>query len=187
MNKLRWVKVLPCQDMASIQGQLTQESALRPPVALPKGVNGVDLGVVISHSIRELVADQSAKMRLACQLAQYVAQVSLNVLGGCEHTPRLGQWNASKLSCPEVDVLEDETVKCLQVVEIVGPLDPGGGKLRKSQSACLSLTFGEHVSVLQTRKVAQHVGAGVRVGVSHSLTGSLGQCEDEAIRARPSR
>src|SRR5580700_7937321 len=124
--------MLPCERVAGIQSELAEESALCPPVALPERVHRIDLRVVVGEPLGELASRQIVEMPLIAELAQHLGCVPLDVLGQCEHAAGLGEWHATQLASPGIDVLEDEAMELLKVSKIVDALQSERGKLHKS-------------------------------------------------------
>ena len=71
----------------SLRARLAQEGALRAPVALAKGMDRIDLRVVVSQSLHKLLMRQLAKVLLLGELAEYRCRIALHVLRQREHAP----------------------------------------------------------------------------------------------------
>lgn len=69
MDERPCVQVLPGECVPHVDGELAQERALRPPVALAEWVDGIDLGVVVGEPLSELLTWQAAEVLLGGELA----------------------------------------------------------------------------------------------------------------------
>ena len=101
--------MLPVEDEASVAGELLEEGALGPAVALAERVDGVDLAEVVGQPLGECVAVKAAQEVLAVQCPEGLRRRGLDVLRQAEPAP-LRDGDGSQLPCPVVDVTEDPAV-----------------------------------------------------------------------------
>jgi hypothetical protein len=64
------VEALPDERAPGVRGKLLEECALRPAVAFPERMNGVDLAQVIGHPVDEDVTGEPLQELLLAQLTE---------------------------------------------------------------------------------------------------------------------
>jgi hypothetical protein len=116
------VEVLPVEHVPGIAGELLEEGALCPAVALAERVDRVDLAKVVGQPIEELLACQVPEEVLFAELAEDLGCGGLDVPGAAEQAS-LGDGDRADLPGPFVDVAEDPAVNLPQVKQVVAKPD----------------------------------------------------------------
>src|SRR5690349_6789831 len=115
------VQLAPGDAPAGVSGELTEESPLRPAIALAERVDGVDLPVVVRESRHERVARQPHERSLRGEVREDSGRVRLDERPSAEHVLRgAGDVDRSQLPGPGIDGAEDLPVEAPQMTEIIG-------------------------------------------------------------------
>ena len=114
--------MLPVEDEAGIAGELLEEGALGPAVALAERVDGVDLAEVVGQPLGKRIPGQASQEVLAVQRPEDLRRSGLDVLRQAE-PGSLGDGDGPQLTGLVVDVAEDPLVDRAQVPEVVAWLD----------------------------------------------------------------
>jgi hypothetical protein len=116
------IEALPVEGEAGIAGQLLEEGALGPAVALTERVDGIHLAEIVGQPFGEHVPRKPAQDLFAVQRAEDLRRRGLNLLGQTEPVP-LREGDGPELPGPVVDVAEDPAMDRAHVPQVVGGLD----------------------------------------------------------------
>ena len=106
---------LPGDPIARVVGELAEERAQRPTVAIAERMDRVELRVVVGEALDELLPGKPAQEVVVRQIREDARQVRLDVLGEREEALLFGDRDGAQLACPVVDVAEDPAMERLQV------------------------------------------------------------------------
>jgi len=112
------IKAFPGEVMACGSPELANELPLRSPVALPEGVDGINLAQVVSRSMSPVRDRQVLQSVLFRELGKQCVKPLFQVLRQRKQSTRLGDPHGSKLSGPGIDVLKEMSMDGLQVGRI---------------------------------------------------------------------
>ena len=116
------VEALPVEDVAGIAGELLEEGAPGPAIALAEWMDGVHFAEVIRQSLGERVAGKAAHEVLVVQCPEDVCRRGLDVLRQAE-PGSLRDGDGAELPGPALDVAEDPAVDRAQVPQVVAGRD----------------------------------------------------------------
>ena len=117
--------------MTSPPRKLPKELPLRPPIALTKGMNSIDLAQVEGSSRREIVSTQSGEQLLSRKSGECFPQRTCNVLWHCKRSAaHLGKAYHPQFTRPGKHIPKQEPVNLPKVPHVELPKHPGLFNLR---------------------------------------------------------
>jgi hypothetical protein len=160
------VNVLPAQPIARVASELAEERPLGAAVALPKGVEGVDLGQQRGEAVEECVAVAPAQVVRRGEAAEDVAGRVDDLVRQAERRAGLHDKHGAELPRPRVDILEDRPVEGAQVVEVVSACDPSAPQLVHAHTRQGPLRSRQLGAVGYAQSVTEDSGARIQEGVA---------------------